>query len=74
MSAAKRVRRPISVLWALSTTERYLASDKSDKCATISYYQWIPMILLVQALLFYMLIFVWRTLNRLAGVDVGSII
>ena len=47
---------------------------ESHKRAMIPYYQWIPMILLVQALLFYLPIFVWRTLNAHAGVDVGSVV
>jgi hypothetical protein len=40
----------------------------------IPYYQWMPMILLVQALLFYLPVMVWRSFNARAGIDLNSIV
>ena len=40
----------------------------------IPYYQWVPIILLVQGLLFYMPIMIWRTLNGRSGIDVNNIV
>lgn len=40
----------------------------------IPYYQWVPMILLVQALIFYLPCMVWRTLNSRSGIDVNNIV
>jgi len=48
--------------------------DETHKRAMIPYYQWIPMIMLVQSLLFYMPIVVWRTLNGRSGIDVNNIV
>ena len=40
----------------------------------LPYYQWVPLILLVQALFFYLPIMAWRTLNSRAGVDLNNIV
>ena len=40
----------------------------------IGYYQWVPMILLVQAMFFYLPAMVWRFMNNKAGVDVNNIV
>ena len=40
----------------------------------LPYYQWVPMILLVQALLFYMPYGIWVTLSSRSGVDIHSIV
>jgi len=40
----------------------------------IPYYQWVPMILLVQALLFYLPISVWRSVCGHSGLDVGNLV
>ena len=40
----------------------------------VPYYQWIPIILLVQALLFYMPILVWRGMTSHSGIDVSSLV
>jgi hypothetical protein len=55
--------------------EEYIPKEHEDeKRLMIPYYQWMPMILLVQALLFYMPIMVWRTLNGRSGIDVNNIV
>ncbi len=48
--------------------------EEEDKRETITYYQWVPLILLSQALFFYMPRMMWRTLNSRAGVDVDNIV
>jgi len=40
----------------------------------LPYYQWVPMILLVQALFFYLPYGVWVTMSARSGVDVHSIV
>lgn len=41
--------------------------DEADKRDMITYYQWVPLILLVQALVFYLPCMVWKTLNARSG-------
>jgi len=41
---------------------------------TIAYYQWTPLILLLQALLFYAPCAVWRRVGDNSGIDVGNLI
>ncbi|ESN99000.1 hypothetical protein HELRODRAFT_154179 [Helobdella robusta] len=45
-----------------------------EKRQMIPYYQWMPLILLVQALNFYLPILQWRTFNKRSGVDVNNIV
>ena len=40
----------------------------------IPYYQWVPLILLVQALVFYLPCLLWRSLNSKSGIDVNNIV
>lgn len=47
---------------------------EENKRDMITYYQWIPIILLVQGLLFYLPIVVWRTFNGRSGIDVNNIV
>ena len=55
--------------------EEYIPKEhEKEKRHMIPYYQWMPMILLVQALMFYMPIMVWRTLNKKSGIDVNNIV
>ena len=49
-------------------------AHEDEKRDMIPYYQWVPIILLVQGLLFYMPIMVWRTLNGRSGIDVNNIV
>jgi len=41
---------------------------------TVTYYQWIPMILLFQAFLFYVPTIFWHALNKKSGVDADDIL
>ena len=55
------------------TEEELNQSDGSHK--NITYYQWVPAILLVQALLFYLPYFVWTNLGPPScGIDLHSLI
>ena len=54
----------------LPTVSHLLAVYRSSLCA----FQWIPMILLVQALLFNLPTVIWRTLNNRSGIDVNNIV
>ena len=55
--------------------EDYIPKEEEDeKRRMIPYYQWIPIILLIQALMFYLPTVVWRTLNSRSGIDVNNIV
>ena len=41
---------------------------------TIAYYQWTPLILLLQAVLFYAPCAIWRRVGDNSGIDVGNLI
>jgi hypothetical protein len=49
-------------------------AHEHDKRHMITYYQWMPLILLVQALLFYIPIMLWRSMNSRSGIDVNNIV
>lgn len=38
----------------------------------VSYYQWVPLILLFQAAVYFIPCLLWRFLNKRAGIDVGA--
>ncbi|ELT95954.1 hypothetical protein CAPTEDRAFT_186678 [Capitella teleta] len=40
----------------------------------IRYYQWVPLMLLLQAIMFYAPIFIWRSLNSKTGINVNAIV
>jgi hypothetical protein len=50
------------------------AESESDKQSVVPYYQWVPMILLFQALLFYAPYFLWTALSSRSGLDLSSIV
>ena len=65
-----------NVCWVSNTY--YLPMDQviPDKGAPrqrIGYYQWVPMILLCQCVLFYMPCMIWRWLSKRSGIDVNTI-
>ena len=41
---------------------------------TIAYYQWTPLMLLLQAFLFYVPCGIWRRVGDNSGIDVGNLI
>ena len=47
---------------------------EGDPKKEVVYYQWVPMILLSQALFFYLPYTVWSMLNPRAGIDIGGIV
>lgn len=68
-----------SYCWVRNTY--YLPFDQNiprahehDKRQMIPYYQWIPFILLAQALFFYLPTIIWHGLNSKAGVDADNIL
>lgn len=55
--------------------EEYVPKEhEANKRMMIPYYQWVPIFLLIEALLFYLPIVLWRTLNNRSGIDVNNII
>uniref|UniRef100_A0A915PVJ1 Innexin n=1 Tax=Setaria digitata TaxID=48799 RepID=A0A915PVJ1_9BILA len=49
--------------------------DVSDRHgAEIGYYQWVPIVLLLQALMFFIPQWIWKTLNKQSGVDLDTIV
>ena len=66
------------ICWVTNTffvplKQKYIPEEE-DHRERIGYYQWVPMILLVQAMLFYLPVMVWRFMNNKAGVDVNNIV
>jgi len=45
-----------------------------EKRQMVSYYQWIPFILLIQAVMFYIPTLIWHGLNGKAGIDADNIL
>ena len=64
----------IKNMYHLPFEEHIPHEHEEDKRDMILYYQWVPIILLVQGLLFYMPIMIWRTLNGRSGIDVNNIV
>ncbi len=55
--------------------EDYIPKEHEDEQRQqIPYYQWVPLILLGQALFFYMPRIVWRALNNKTAIDVDNIV
>lgn len=55
---------------AIPTKEKYMIQKSRQ---LISYYQWVPLILMWQALLSFSPCLVWRFLNRRSGINVSAI-
>lgn len=55
--------------------DEYIPKEHEDeKRHMIPYYQWVPLILLSQALLFYIPRLIWRSLNSKTSIDVDDIV
>lgn len=55
--------------------EDYIPKEhEEEKRDMIPYYQWVPLILLTQALLFYLPRITWRSLNNKTAIDVDNIV
>ncbi|KAF8355819.1 inx-3 [Pristionchus pacificus] len=53
--------------------EQEIPTDVQDRQdAEIGYYQWVPIVLALQAIMFYVPNWLWKTLNKLNGVDVEN--
>jgi len=50
------------------------SEEEAANLPRLPYYQWVPMILLVQALLFYLPYGIWMSLSSRSGVDISSIV
>lgn len=48
------------------------ADDRKDR--KITYYQWVPIILMLQAIMFALPRFLWKLLNGRSGINIGTII
>lgn len=57
----------------LPFTEYIPKAHEHDKRQVVPYYQWVPIFLLVQALMFYMPVLVWR-LNARSGINVNHVV
>ena len=60
----------VSNTYYLPFKEKKIPTDGKDM---IGYYQWIPMILIVQALMFYIPCLVWRLLSKRSGISVKTV-
>ena len=58
----------------LTPDQRVPSEEEAATVKRLPYYQWVPMILLVQALLFYLPYGIWITLSSRSGVDIHSIV
>lgn len=63
----------VSNTYYVPVQQKTIPEDNEAK-ERIGYYQWVPMILLCQALLFYLPCMVWRFFNNKAGIDVNNIV
>ena len=58
----------------LAAEEDVPSEEEAAKLPRLPYYQWVPVILLTQALLFYMPYGIWVALSSNSGVDIHSIV
>lgn len=49
-------------------------TEQASRHNRIIYYQWVPMILMMQALLFHIPISIWRVFNQKTGVDLNDMV
>ncbi len=73
------IKYATSYCWVRNTyylpfSEQIPRAHEVEKRQVIPYYQWIPFILLGQAIFFYLPSIVWHGLNQKAGVDADNIL
>ncbi|KAE9415383.1 hypothetical protein Angca_003690 [Angiostrongylus cantonensis] len=54
--------------------EEIPADDEDRSEAEIGYYQWVPIVLALQAIMFYLPNWIWKTLHQQSGIDLGTAI
>ncbi|VDM57452.1 unnamed protein product [Angiostrongylus costaricensis] len=54
--------------------EEIPADDEDRSQAEIGYYQWVPIVLALQAIMFYLPNWIWKTLHQQSGIDLGTAI
>ncbi|KAK6765027.1 hypothetical protein RB195_025095 [Necator americanus] len=54
--------------------EEIPADDEDRSKAEIGYYQWVPVVLALQAIMFYLPNWIWKTLHQQSGIDLSTAI
>ncbi|EYB82670.1 hypothetical protein Y032_0354g3312 [Ancylostoma ceylanicum] len=54
--------------------EEIPADDEDRSKAEIGYYQWVPIVLALQAIMFYLPNWIWKTLHQQSGIDLSTAI
>ncbi|TMS35991.1 hypothetical protein L596_003266 [Steinernema carpocapsae] len=53
--------------------EQEIPNDMDDRHdAELNYYQWVPIVLALQAVMFYIPNWIWKTLHQQSGIDLGT--
>ncbi|PAV88783.1 hypothetical protein WR25_12862 [Diploscapter pachys] len=60
--------------YAVPLTERIPQTDKEKEEARIHYFQWVPFMLALQGLLFYLPSFIWTYQDKITGIDLKTAI
>lgn len=64
----------ISNTYYVDMQDQIPVAHNKRKEKELSYYQWVPVVLLLQALLFYLPCIIWRLLNGQSGINVDRIV
>ena len=63
----------VSNTYYVPTKQKHIPEEYEGR-TRIGYYQWVPLILLAQAMLFYIPCMFWRIMNNKAGIDINNLI
>lgn len=58
----------------VNKTDEVPTDPKSRERAEIGYYQWVPIVLALQGLMFFIPSWIWKTLKKQSGLDMDSIV